>query len=223
MKKIIVCLLVTFIAFAGDAQPIPGIFAGPQMTASKYTVYGKKQPNTWKYGFNAGFMLKVPFDNKLYFSPLAFYSLKGYKVRFNQRVFPPDTLAVDNNTTIHTFELGALLHYDFGNNHGFFLRFGPSLDFQLFGNEKFNKTDNTSVDKQMKFDFANYGRFGANMLLHVGYETKSGFVFTAQYTHGMGSINNADGGPRIRHRAFGISIGKYLKKKNITIDTRNIE
>src|SRR5690242_16555195 len=112
MKKVIVCLVVALIALTGDAQPLPGIFAGPQMTASKYTIYGTKQPNTWKYGFQAGAMLKVPFDNNLFFAPQAFYSLKGYKVEFNRRAFPPDTLALDNNVTVHTFELAALLQYD---------------------------------------------------------------------------------------------------------------
>lgn len=223
MKKIIVCLLVALIAINGDAQPVPGLFAGPQMTSSKYTVLGAKQPTTWKTGFNAGFMMKVPFDNNLFFAPQAFYSLKGYKVKFNQRAFPPDTLAIDNNTSIHTFELAALLQYDFSKHAGFFIRFGPSLDFQLFGNEKFHKTDNSTVDQKMKFDFVNYGRYGASMHLHLGYETKDGFVITAQYTHGMGSINNADYGPRIRHRVFGVTIGKYFKKKNMTMDTRNKE
>jgi hypothetical protein len=38
-------------------------------------------------------------------------------------------------------------------------------------------------------------------------------MLTTQYTHGIGSINNADFGPGIWHRALGISIGKYINKK----------
>jgi hypothetical protein len=91
------------------------------------------------------------------------------------------------------------------------------------GKETFNQSSGGSVSRNMKFGFADYGRIGANFLAHFGYETGSGFVFFAQYTYGIGSINNADGGPHIFHRAFGISIGKYLNREKIVIDTRNRE
>ena len=62
-----------------------------------------------------------------------------------QQAFPPDTAAIDNNTTIHTFELASLLQYNLGKQpYHFFIKAGPSLDFQLFGKEKFTKKDNSS-------------------------------------------------------------------------------
>ena len=150
--------------------------------------------------------------------------MKGYKVTLDKPSFPPDSNAIDNNTTIHTFELSPLLQYDFGTQPGhFFVRGGPSLDFQLFGKENFNRMNAGSVSRNMKFSFADYGHFAANLLLHVGYETESGFCIFAQYTHGIASINNADGGPRIFHRAAGISIGKYLNRKKIVVNTKNKE
>lgn len=193
------------------AQVKLGFFAGPQLSSAKYTVNSEKQPVTSKYGFHLGASLKVPFENQLYFSPSVFYSMKGYKVKFNQRSYPPDSMAVDNNTSIHTVELAALLQYDFSSRPGhFFVKFGPSIDVQLSGNEKFNRNNNTVVDKKMVFSFTQYGRFGANMILQLGYETSNGLLFSGQYSHGIGSINNADFGPRIFHRAAGISIGKYF-------------
>ena len=214
MKKIFFAALFANSAIVCYAQVQISIFAGPQTTSSKYTVNSKKQSNTNKYGFQLGTSLKVPFDNKLYFSPAAFYSLKGYKVKFNQPSLPPDKLAIDNNTTIHTFELAALLQYDFSNlpNH-FFVKFGPSIDFQLDGKEKFHLSDGTTVDQKMVFSFERYGRYGASILLQLGYETSNGLLLSGQYSHGIGSINNADFGPRIWHRVFGISIGKYIGKK----------
>jgi hypothetical protein len=175
-----------------------------------------------KYGFQAGAMLKIPFDNNLYFAPAFFYSLKGYKVKFNQQAYPPDTNAVDNNVTMHTAELAFMLQYDLNKaaNH-FFIKLGPSLDFQLFGKEKFRLENNTTVDQKIVFDFGKYGHFGASMQLQFGYETAGGFTIFGQYSHGLGSINNADGGPRIRYRVYNISIGKYLFRKKIVIDTRN--
>lgn len=224
MKKIIVLLILTGISMDILAQTQFSIFAGPQMATARYSINSKKQPTTAKYGFQAGVGMKIPFDVNLFFAPAAFYSMKGYKVDFNRPAFPPDTTATDNNTTIHTFELAFLLQYDFGKsaNH-FFLKLGPSLDFQLFGKEKFNTKNNTTVSRNMTFDFATYGHYAASMLLHFGYETQNGLSFAAQYTHGLGSINNADNGPSIRHRVYGLSVGKYINRKKNIINTTNKE
>jgi hypothetical protein len=224
MKKIFAFFILLGIATHVLAQSQFGIFAGPQVTTSKYSINAKKQPTTPKYGFQAGVGFKIPFDVNLYFSPAAFYSLKGYKVQFNQKAFPPDTMALDNNTTIHTFELAFLLQYDLGKeaNHCF-IKLGPSLDFQLLGKEKFNLKNNTAINRDMTFDFSHYGRYAASALIQFGYESASGLFLFGQYTHGLGSINNADGGPSIRHRVYGISVGKYINRKKLVIDTKNKE
>jgi hypothetical protein len=175
-----------------------------------------------KYGFQAGALIKIPFENNLYFSPAFFYSMKGYKVNFNQQAFPPDTNAVNNDVTIHTAELAFLLQYNFTQDADhFFVKLGPTLDFQLFGNQKFKLEDNSTVDEKLVFDFGEYGHFGASMQLQFGYETAGGLIIFGQYSHGLGSINNADGGPRIRHRVYNISIGKYLSRKKLVVNTKN--
>lgn len=215
MKKTCLAAVLTFSIFFCSAQVQWGLFGGPQTTSTKYTIDGKKQPTTPKYGFQLGASLKAPFENKLYFSPAAFYSLKGYKVNFNQPSYPPDTLAIDNNTTIHTFELAALLQYDFNArpNH-FFVKFGPSLDFQISGKEKFNRSNRTTVEQAMVFSFTSYGRYGCNLHMQFGYETKDGLLLFAQYSHGLWNMDNVDNGPGIWHRVVGISIGKNLNKKS---------
>lgn len=216
MKKVILLSVLMACAFTINAQTSFGIFGGPQMTSAKYTVNGQKQPTSYKTGFHLGGACKIPFDNQLYFTPAIFYSLKGYKVTLNQRSYPPDSLAVDNNTTIHTVELAFLLQYELGKKPDhFFIKAGPSIDIQLSGNEKFHTTNSSYVDQKMKFDFGAYGHFGASILLQLGYETRNGLFVYGQYTDGIGSINNADHGPKILHRVWGLSIGKYLgKKKN---------
>lgn len=211
MKKIIALCILAGISLTSLAQTQWGVFAGPQMTSANYFIAGNKQSATGKFGFQAGATCKIPFETNLYFSPAAFYSLKGYKVNFDGISFPPDSLAINNNTTLHTFELAVLLQYNLGKkpNH-FFIKAGPSLDFQLSGNEKFDRSDNTTVDRPMNFSFISYGRYAANILLHFGFETQKGLIIFGQYTHGIGSINNKDEGPRILHNALGISIGKYF-------------
>ncbi|HZI54148.1 MAG TPA: outer membrane beta-barrel protein [Chitinophagaceae bacterium] len=213
MRKATFLSVLVFISILSSAQELKwGFFGGPQITSARYIINGEKQPTTAKYGFQLGTNLKVPFDTKLYFSPAVFYSLKGYKVELNQISVPPDSLAIDNNTTIHTVELAALLQYDFNDqpNH-FFVKMGPSLDIHVSGKEKFTRSNRTIVEQQMQFSFTRYGYAGANILLLFGYETKSGLQYSVQYTHGIGSVNNADNGPGIWHRAFGITLGKYFR------------
>lgn len=225
MKKIYFLSVTIFLSLVSSSQVEVGLFAGPQATGARYTILNQKQKNEIKYGFQAGVGLKVPFENKLFFSPAAFYSLKGYKVTLTQFVYPPDTNAKDNNTTIHTFELAALLQYDLSSGPGHvFIKAGPSLDFHLSGKETYNLKAGGSVSRSMTYSAdGDYGHFSANMLMQIGYETGNGFMIFTQYTHGMASTNNSDGGPKIRHRAYGISIGKYLNRKKMVMDTRNKE
>lgn len=221
MKLLPIICTSILLTLQSAAQNQLAIFAGPQATTTKYTVLGKDQKNTMKYGFQVGASMKVPFENKLFFAPAAFYSMKGYKVKFTEFANPPSLDAVDNNTTIHCFELAALLQFDFGTKPShFFLKGGPTLDFQLFGKENFNLKAGGSVNRSMTWSPADYGRYSANLLAQIGYETNSGFIIFAQYSYGATSINNADYGPSIRHRVYGISIGKYLKKEKLVMDTR---
>lgn len=203
-------------------SPQFGIFGGPQATTARYSVGSEKQSTSYKYGFQLGAGWKIPFDNQLYFAPAAAYSMKGYKVKLNRPSFPPDEDAINNDLRMHTFELAVMLQYDLGKstNH-FFIKAGPALDFQLKGSEKFEKANQEVIDRDVTFSFGDYGRYAASFLFQLGYETPSGLYFFGQYTHGVGSFNNADKGPRILHRGFGISIGHYLSKKKIVIDTSN--
>ncbi|MGQ0738653.1 MAG: porin family protein [Bacteroidota bacterium] len=219
MKKAYLLFLSILIILSVSGQTEFGVIAGPQMTSAKYSILDInekkiKQKTEGRFGFQAGGTMRLQFEGKLFFSPAVFYSMKGYKVTLNRVSFPPDSAAVDNDVTLHTFELAPLLQYNFSDNDGhFFIKAGPSIDVQLSGKEKFNTTGGGSVSRNMKFSYADYGRFGANLLLHLGYETSSGFIIFAHYTHGIGSIVNTDEGPLVLHRAAGISIGKYFNRK----------
>ncbi len=204
------------------------LFAGPQATTAKYKVKGKEQETGFKYGFQAGINMKTLFEGSLYFAPGIFYSLKGYKVDFTDFANPPSLDAVNNETTIHTFEIAPLLQIDLSKNPSHpYIRFGPSFDLQLFGKEKFDTVINGNrgtIDRKMKFSFADYGHYSFNFLLQFGFESANGFQVFAQYSHVLGSINNADYGPMIKHRVYGISFGWRIRnKENLDIDTRNKE
>ena len=223
MKLFVLLTSALLLTISANSQVSYALFAGPQATTAIYSIQGVKQSTKYKYGFQAGALLKVPFENRLSFSPGIYYSMKGYKVNFTRFVYPPDPNAKDNDTRIHTLETAFLLQYDFTKakdpsgsfEDHFFIRIGPTLDFQLFGHEKFNTMPTGSVSRKMSYGFDKYGHYSANALIHLGYETASGLMIYGFYSHGMTSINNADDGPRIRHQAFGVCFGKYFNVKKV--------
>ena len=131
--KILFSTIILLFTLSVNSQVEYGVFAGPQLTGVRYMINDKKQESSLKIGVNAGLQMKVPFEGRLSFAPSIMYNLRGYKVKFDSPVFPPDSSAVDNNTSFHTIELAFLLQHDFNLEPGhLFIRFGPSLDFALF-------------------------------------------------------------------------------------------
>ncbi|HEX6334336.1 MAG TPA: porin family protein [Flavisolibacter sp.] len=216
--------MITFCSLTLAAQVQVALFAGPQATSTHYTVKEVQQPADHKYGGMGGVALKVPFDQNLFFFPAVYYSLKGYQVTLNNPSFPPAEQAVNNNTTVHTVEIAPLLQLDFSKKDAhFFVRMGPSVDFAFYGKERFDTSLNGSqpVERDMIFSFADYGRITAALNVHAGYEVSRGLLVFLHYSHGVGSMNNADGGPKILHRIAGISIGWLFGRNPNVLDTRN--
>lgn len=217
MKKntwvIIFCLAILPCQYS-FGQVRLAVFGGPQMTSAKYKIKEEKQATEFKPGFQLGATLKVPFENQLFFAPAVYYSMKGYKVKLDLPSFPPSELAINNETTLHTIEFAPLLHFDFSTQPShFFVKLGPAIDFNFSGKEKFDTIGGKDpVERSMKFSFSEYGRVTAQGILHIGYESSKGYMIFAHYAEGMGSLNNADNGPRIKHRIAGISFGWYLRK-----------
>ena len=211
MKKIYLIAVILIITANTEAQIQLNIFGGPQTTTALYKVNDSKQKTSQKFGFQAGMGLKIPFENKIFFAPVAFYSLKGYKVQLDSRVFPPDPEALENNVTMHTFEAAALIQFDLGTKQDhYFISFGPSLDIQIKGKEKYRLMTGESINKDMRFSYGDYGRYSIAAIGRFGYEFNNELMIFVQYNMGLGSINNADNGPSILHRVFGISIARVL-------------
>src|SRR6185436_5588214 len=150
MRPLLIFCISAWLSVPAMAQVEWGIFAGPQASSAQYKITEIKQPTKMKYGFLAGISLKVPFESRLYFTPSFFYSMKGYKVTFNQFSSPPDVNAADNNTKVHCFEIAPLLQVDLGTQPDhLFIKAGPSMDVQAFGHEKYNLRSGGSVDRKM--------------------------------------------------------------------------
>lgn len=206
-------LLMLIAAESLQAQNKVGVFAGAQATTASYIIHHHEQPTDFNFGAQAGVTIKIPFENRLYFAPELYYSMKGYKVTLNDPSYPPSPYATNNDTRMHYLDVGATLQYDFGVMPGhFYLKIGPSLEFILSGTEKFDLSNGQTTKQKMPVSFADYGFVTASALLRVGYETAGGLFVFGHYDYGLASINNADDGPFIRHRVIGLSVGTYFKK-----------
>lgn len=211
--KLTIALFFCLISFYGQSQLT--IFGGPQQVSADYKINDITQPTEYKTGFMAGVSLRSFLEGPIYFAPHLYYSQKGYKVVFNQQAYPPDSGAINNNTTIHTIELAPLVQINFSKKASYlFLRFGPAFDANISGKEIFDSVGNKRVERKMPFSFFQYGFVTVSGIAHLGYQHQSGLTIFGHYNYGLASLNNADFGPKIFHRIYGITAGwKFGKKK----------
>lgn len=209
-----VLLVMIVMSFGQTAQAQVRIFGGPQLVSAKYHIRNVKQDYSFKASFMAGLNLQYQLEGPFYFSPLLYYSQKGYKVTFNQKAVPPDTAALNNDTRINTIVLAPLFQFNLSaaESH-WFVRFGPGFDFNVSGQEVFDSTGGKQVDRAMSFSSLAYSPATAFAAIQVGYEHENGLILFAHYEHGLSNLNNADLGPMILHRVAGVSVGWKLGRK----------
>jgi hypothetical protein len=98
MKRILIFFAAIFCCNAIFSQVQFEIFAGPILSATSYSIKSRRNQRTLKLGFTLGQVIKFLLKGILFFSPSISYAMRGYKVQFNQPSYPPDLLAIDNNT-----------------------------------------------------------------------------------------------------------------------------
>ncbi len=209
-------LLISFLLMIilTNGQSVFSFFGGPQTTTAKFTVGPDVQNTESKYGFHLGVAKKINFDNQFFFYPSISYSLKGYKVTLQNPSSPPGLDIVYNNTSIHSIDFSPHFQVDFSKNTShLFFRFGPTFDAAILGKEEVIFQNGNKESRDMIFSFSNYGRIGASLVSQFGYETENKFFIGVRYDYGVGSISNADGGPKITNRILALSLGLYIPNK----------
>lgn len=212
MKKAIYSILVLFcLLTVAETEAQLTVFGGPQMTSARYSIRGFEQQTKYKTGFMGGVGFHTSIEGPVYFSPMLFFSRKGYKVTFDRPAFPPDSGAVNNNASINTIELAPLIQINFSKKASYgFLRLGPSFDFNLSGKEAFDSTNGKHISRDMKFSFGDYSHATISMNAQTGFQLRSGFTAFLFVNFGVSSFNNADFGPKIFHRVGGVAVGWRL-------------
>ncbi len=201
-----------FYWLSGQAQLT--VFAGPQLTTAAYSIQNINQPASYKTGFSAGLNLRTNLEGPACFAPSLSYTQKGYKVTLNRRSFPPDSAALNNNTTIGTIELAPLIQINLSKSPSYaFVRFGPSIAFAISGKETFDSTGGKKITRDMPFGYEAYSTITTSVIIQAGFQHKSGVVISGTYQYGLSSLNNSDGGPYIRQTLMGLSVGWRFGKK----------
>ena len=206
--------LFFILMFNGQAHAQYRIFGGPQLSSAKYSIRNAKQETDFKTGFMAGISSTSHVEGPLYVVPTLYFSRKGYKVTYDRQGAPPDSAALNNNTTVNTIAFSPLLQLNLGQAaSNFFVRVGPGIEVNISGNEVFDTLANRPVNRSMRFGSTSYSPATAFATFQFGWETAGGLSLFTHYEHGLSNLNNADRGPMILHRAAGLSVAYRLGKK----------
>jgi Outer membrane protein beta-barrel domain len=214
MKKLIsltaflLCIAV-FLKAQDMGHVVLGVKGGYNYSLSYFNT-NKTLPVKPVHGGYVGAMLKIPFDNRLFFAPQIDVSYRGMKT---------DSLQKNQYSSISEFHLRIqpLLQLNFkkpeSKSNTLFVHFGPSIGFGITGKQIKQDAANNPVSGTLKYGFTNYGRYDAHWHTGIGYETTGGLRLLLEYAHGLGNMINTDGGALLKYRNISLGIGYWLGKK----------
>jgi Outer membrane protein beta-barrel domain len=214
MKKFFtVCIITALFSTPAAAQDLTdikfGIKGGYHLSLSSF-ITNKKLPVNPVHGGFAGVMMKIPFDNRLSFTPHVDFSYRGTET---------DSIQPNQFSSVKEFQMRImpLLQIDFKHPdekaNTLFVHFGPSVEFGLNGKQVKQDGANTKVNADLKYGYQQYGRYDASWRTGIGYETTGGLRLLLEYAHGLGNMINTEGGGTIKYRNISFGIGYWLGKK----------
>lgn len=186
-----------------------GIKAGYNLNFSNF-ITTKKVPSNIAHGGYAGVMMKIPFDNRLSFTP---------HVDFNYRGTSTDSIQPDQFSSIKEFQMRImpLLQIDFKHPdekaNTLFVHFGPAVEFGITGKQVKQDASNNKQSRSLHYGYQRYGRYDASLHAGIGYETTAGFRLLLDYGHGLGNMINTEFGGTIKYRTVSLGVGYWLGRK----------
>lgn len=161
-------------------------------------------------GGYAGVMMKIPFDNRLFFNPQIDLNYRG----MNAKSLPLGTYSKISEVQLR---LMPVVQIDFKhpskNENTLFVMTGPSLGFGLIGKQTKQDGAGVPVKANLKYGYQHYGMYDASWHAGLGYETTNGLRILADYTYGLGNMINTDNGPSLRYHTVSVGIGYWLGRK----------
>lgn len=206
--KLLLSLCFSFLIISeSNAQTHWAVKAGPNFSTAKASFAGIKQPTSYLPGVNIAVQTFTPFEPPLYFSIMAAYSLRGYKIN------PLAGSISQYENRIHYFDLATLLSFKIkaGEKTNIVLSAGPLGGFAISGKEKQTENGETTSEK-MKFSTSeNYGFFDLAIYSSLGIHFNKFFI-EAAWQHGFVNINNnAEFDFRnVQNRSASLNLGYYF-------------
>ena len=209
MKKLFILSSAAFFLFGSNARSQEvrfGATAGATFSNFHTELGDESYTGKFKPGFTAGVLVDIPMSKQFSFQPALNYVQKGSK---DETTEPGYTYKV--KTTLSYLELPLNVLYNTrGSKGNFFIGAGPSLSFGLSGKSSQESAGEKSSEK-VKFGSSDEDDLksfdgGANIL--AGYETKSGFLVSANYYHGLSNLLSDDSDDyKFNNKYFGIKVG----------------
>lgn len=202
-----ICLFLSAASFAQSLGKIEyGIKGGYSHVFSDFSA-AKTEGFSGGY---AGLMMKIPFDNRLFFNPQIDFNYRGMKTN----ALPAGTYSKLSEVQ---FRLMPVVQIDFKhpsqNENSMFIMTGPSLGFGLTGKQTKQDGNGVPVNADLKYGFQYYGRYDASWHAGLGYETTSGLRILVDYTYGFGNMINTDNAPSLRYHTVSAGIGYWFGRK----------
>jgi hypothetical protein len=183
-----------------------GIKGGYNYSLTTYTA----AESEGAHGGYAGVMMKIPFDNRLFFAPQIDFNYRGMKAK----TLPANELSKVTELQIRVM---PVVQIDFKhpdkNENTMFVMIGPSLGFGVGGKQIKQDQNGTPVSGKLKYGFQDYGQYDASWHTGLGYETTNGLRLLLDYALGLSNMMNRDGGPNLKFHTISAGVGYWFGKK----------
>ncbi len=207
MKSLLSLCFSFLLISVSNAQTRWAVKAGPNYSTAKASFAGIKQPTGYLPGVNIAVQTYMPFEPPLYFSAMAGYSLRGYKIN------PLAGSISQYENRIHYLDLATLLCFKIksGETSNIVLSAGPLAGLALSGTESQTENGSTTKTKMTFSTSEKYGFFDlaiySSAVIHF-----NKFFIEAAWQHGVVNINNnAEFDFRnIQNRSLSVNLGYYF-------------
>lgn len=211
MKNLLLVLVVCTISVSYSySQSIGkihyGVKAGYNYVFSNFSASETKAV----HGGYIGAMMKIPFENRLHFSP---------QIDINYRGMQTDSLPKNTYSKVKEFQVRVLplVQIDFKHPdekaNTMFVQFGPSVGFGITGDQTKQDAAGVPANTKLKYGFQAYGQFDASWHLGIGYETTGGLRLLVDYGYGLSNMINTEFGPNLKYQTVSAGIGYWFGKK----------
>lgn len=214
MKKILIIASAIFICQHINAQTKIGFTTGISNSNIYLKQGNEKQPTDPKFGFTAGLIADIAITKNLSLQPMLNFTQKGAIESMGS-----GNEKAEVTINLNYLELPINIIYHIKTRSSFFyFGGGPSISIGLSGKAKYDYKLLPGWNETEKVNFGSSDAdevkpFDAGLNATAGLQTKSGFLISANYYHGISNLlNYGDSNNKLMNRYWGFRIGYLIGK-----------